>query len=502
MLNFMSLNYSQKVYGLILGFHALSILVLSTFTFSYLTGPLVFAYFCFSLLFVATTLYSTHTLLRRKTGVFAYLLNLMFLLGFWFKFSVQKITGAPYREPIGRFVFTLENEANVLWVVFCGICGFFLALVIFQKVFNKNDSLNLPNEKESEDSKLWLVILLLGALVLALVNLKYNILLFGYKPSVQLPLKGNAIFFLILTRFIPFFFFYFCFRRYSNLMLVGAGFLALICSCGVLSRMVVLGIFLVFFIYVLQNSMQWNFKRLIKQSTYLLFFFLVFSYLTVLIASGLRDFTATEQVYMTVAPSTSSSSLDIHVEKIKNKRVVSSVDKPIQSLHYFNFKEKLLHYKELALGRWIGIEGVMAVYAFPEKRMSLLWDGICEKSYSGYSFYSKFSNPEKTPDAENFKMISTSVPGPIAFFYYSGSLTFLCLAVFISTFFCLWIERGMYNFFVVSSSACIFVSTFMVFDFFQFGISPLAFLRYWGFSFGCLFLFYGLIRFKGKKIHA
>lgn len=84
-----------------------------------------------------------------------------------------------------------------------------------------------------------------------------------------------------------------------------------------------------------------------------------------------------------------------------------------------SWRPELLH--QLLVGRWIGLEGIMAISSLGEKGHALLWKMVIEKRENGkVPAYQKVSKSGyQTPDA---KYQFASVPGIAGFLYYSGSL--------------------------------------------------------------------------------
>lgn len=471
--------------------HVIFILVLTLCVARVLSSPVIPIYLIFSSIFLVGTLFSLINILRFRTGVFYYLLNIMFLLGFWFKYSVKQLTSHNLREPIGTFVFTPESEVRVLWVVIYGICGFIIAQVASYIFFEKQKF--VPEIKKGVYLKqgLWILVF---ASVLSFLNLKFNFLLFGFKPGVSLPFKGNAIYFLALTRATLFLFFYYCLRSYSNKMLFLGSIVATICSVGVMSRMVVLIYFSAISIFMLQQISEWSFKKIIKNTIVYITVLFTFSYVTVFLSSGLRD------LYATKIRDATSEVLQVASAPSKPNKPKDESLVPAPPVSSFDFQKQINNYLELALGRWIGIEGVMAVDSYPQKSFSFLWEALNEESYKGNSFYTRISNPEIPLNRNVSEVISTSVPGPVAFFYYSGSLFFVSFAMFASSFFLSFCEKTVFTFFKQNQAVGVFVSTFLVADFFQFGISPIAYLRYLSFSLFCVVAFYYIVEYKKIKL--
>ena len=86
----------------------------------------------------------------------------------------------------------------------------------------------------------------------------------------------------------------------------------------------------------------------------------------------------------------------------------------------------------LVVDRWIGLEGVMAVSAYPEKSNQLLFEAIMEKRAIGSTtkFQEIANSHYRWVDANIWQF--ASLPGAAAFFYFSGSLwvVMLGMAVF------------------------------------------------------------------------
>ena len=77
----------------------------------------------------------------------------------------------------------------------------------------------------------------------------------------------------------------------------------------------------------------------------------------------------------------------------------------------------------LVIDRWTGLEGVMATVAYPEKSLSLLDEAATKRrTYGTVDVYTRKISGSSF-DEENAKTYHfASLAGPIAFFYFSGSL--------------------------------------------------------------------------------
>ncbi len=84
---------------------------------------------------------------------------------------------------------------------------------------------------------------------------------------------------------------------------------------------------------------------------------------------------------------------------------------------------------QLAVGRWIGLEGVMAVQAYQDKGLQTFVQAATEKrSQEGVTFYQIVSNSHYRWTDSNVWQFAT-LPGATAFLYYSGSVWLVALGM-------------------------------------------------------------------------
>jgi hypothetical protein len=116
------------------------------------------------------------------------------------------------------------------------------------------------------------------------------------------------------------------------------------------------------------------------------------------------------------------------------------------SKNHQDLKEDMNGIKVLFLDRWVGIEGMIAVSSSQKKGWALFMEGLGEK-YDEHktSFYDL--NLINSPYAKTDMGIHhyMSLPGFIAFFYYSNSLIFLSFILFILSLFASLIEYTAYK---------------------------------------------------------
>tara|TARA_R110000868_G_scaffold153644_11_gene379205 strand:- start:14949 stop:16376 length:1428 start_codon:yes stop_codon:yes gene_type:complete len=465
-----------KLENLFVAIHVLAPITLGTITLNYLNDIYTVPYLALTLVTIALLTLSSGALINQLSSKFLYLFGLLISLGCWFKYSVYTIfplTKLP--EPIGNFILGSPDEGRVLWVATTGISAILMAHLFKVFVYKKLDihkSTNISKLKPKASIALATLCLMIAA---ALINLKFNILLFALKPDVQLPLKGNVIFFLLLTRGLPFLFIYFCLRKFSLLYISIGALVFTISSIGVLSRMGIFIYFLVVSLLVVHELSKWNALTAIKKVAALGIIFLISTYLTVSFSTGAREYFFKQ------------NQVPSQDKKTANE---VSVDAIIQSS---SKTDNFRILKELALGRWIGIEGIMAVDAYSGKGLPLLIDALLEKSYSGNSFYSSISSVN-LPSKYNENVFTTSVPGPIAFFYYTGNLAVIFIAIFFASLFYVLLEHILFLIFSNLTAPISFLITVLTLDFYQFGISPIAFMKYLGFTIFSILAFYFMQR--------
>lgn len=427
----------------------------------YLKKQLILPYVACMLVFYLNIVVSLDSISKNLSSKFFHVFSVLLTLGFPIKFSAHTIWDYGYLEPIGRFDNSIKSFSSVLIVATCGGIGILIAQLVQRRFQIGKISDNHINMNEKSKVISYLFILLLGT-SLAAINLNYNILLFGLTPSVKLPMSGNAIFFLAMTRGILFLIFFKIIENISFKWTFLSSIIVLIISVGVLSRMLMIMFFVTIFINFLKTNENVNIKKFIQYS----FLLLVMSFICVKLATGMR---------MKLYEATKAVSRD------KNREIASKITD--------RFTSYIGSYRNMVIDRWIGMEGVMAVEGYDGKGYGLFTDALLEKSYKGNSFYTKIADEKNYNDLKTKSgKIVTSVPGPIAYFYYSGSKTFVFFMMFLSTLLITNIE-AFFSKKIVQENVSNFIAIFMVFDYFQFGIAPISMIKNWAFTFIILLLF-------------
>ena len=463
------------------------ILILITIPSLQFVSPLL--YILFSTVFYVCQMYALQSIYKFGHGYFNYIFSNLLFLGFPLKFSLHTIIKHDYVEPIGSFHFSSQNLSEVITVSIVGALGIISSQYLSNSFLKNTASFKIKFPKLLNfTKKRWTLSLFAVSLLCFVINQKFNILLFGFRPSIHLPIKGNAIFFNIFTRGLIFLFLLKSFnrKRLTQSIILGT-LLTMLSSIGVYSRMTIIIYLLTIFLYLLFNVSIYK-----KPRSYLSFIliFLISSIITVKFSTQLRNHKAKKVSLATSLIDIASSIEDLlSVAQASPKSTNNLCDQEInqcssliKSSSTSEYSTLLATYSNLVFERWIGMEGVMAVQSFPNKNLLFLGNAFLENKYEGNSLYTKVSSPEIYESYnESSQSISTSVPGPIAFFYYSNSYLIVYILMLISTFICTSISQLIYR---INNNqiVTIFTAVFISFDFFQLGIAPRTLIYNWGFT--------------------
>lgn len=244
----------------------------------------------------------------------------------------------------------------------------------------------------------------------------------------------------------------------------------------------------------------------------------------ILIAQGeaqevhLRELLA-EKVQLEEALSKKEAKSDVVVAGDKSDKVKSDAS-PISSHDgLLESKEQLLSelYFQIGTGalprilplvvdRWIGLEGVMAASAYPEKSSTLLLDAAKEKREIGKAtkFQDICNSHYRWVDASNWQF--ASLPGAAAFLYFSGSLWVVMLGMALFAFLLQLAEQLVFKL-TSNPLLCSLFGLTLANTVAQFGITPRQDIPFYSMILGFVWLvfivqsekFYGLVRKFGSQ---
>jgi len=376
-------------------------------------------YLVFSISFLAVLLSGFY-----KQVSYGYIYLSVFLwLGFWLKLTAHLILKYAYAEPIGLFDGTPASWDAVLKISSVAGISMIAARAVYSWGGGRNMTLISGDECKAPawymPVRKWIWgSLLISVIGIAVFNAVFGIHQIGLYPRTIFPWPINALVawslnigvamaMATLVRwdisarqsvFAPI------------LMVIGEAFTS---TVSILSR----GTFVYHSIPVLFSVLK-NKVSLVRFSKYKVVFSLIFfvvSFFTSMYAvSALRRY--------------------YYADNIPEKVDISG-----------NFSALLEQLTGLIVDRWIGLEGVMAVYAYPEKSASALMAAITEKRTTFEKPIYEYVSGSKYQAMDNKKYQFGSIPGAVGFFYYSGRVWVVSLGVFLLGLFVLGVENVVFR---------------------------------------------------------
>jgi hypothetical protein len=421
-----------------------------------------------------------------------FFLSILLFLGFWVKLVHHLIFPAPYVEAIGLFFPSPAAWDEVLWVGATAAMALLMARLIWvaaEEFFvsgetEQHDRINVPVWYVSGHKYWWFGVLVL-IVFFAAVNAALGIQQVGLAPRTILVFPLNALIswmlnFGLVTVIATFLWWDIHIHKGPMLALFVALIEALFSSVSMLSR----GIF-IFHVIPQLTAYYRSRKRFISLTLWQMlsmllvavaFFAVCFSMVDTLrgyyYRSNTDDFRGVGQqnVERLKATRQEKERLEDVLKKDDEKAPASNaiaraeldrLERELSALVVQTSKDQqelqaaaqsmpkrvLLMVMEfrmqlpavlnralsLATNRWIGLEGVMALQAHPDKSFALLGEGLAERYVDGkvpmYQHISKSIYTGMDPNQWKFG----SLPGAIAFLYYSGSLWIVFLGMALLT---------------------------------------------------------------------
>ncbi|MBT8558148.1 hypothetical protein G6712_04075 [Polynucleobacter paneuropaeus] len=409
--------------------------------FSYAGSKSVFVLFSFVFLMMLLSGVNHHK-------EYGFLFLVVFLwLGFWFKLTASLLLSAwfpfVFEEPIGNFNFSVDAWDQVLWIAIWASIGVILGRFLYGlfRLKTLGDAVGAKAPLWYPAVRIWLwAAVLLVTVGVAIFNIFYGIHQIGIVPRaiLQWPLNalinwmlnlGSALAISVLIWWDT--------EEKKNITLplfaiLGEAFLS---AVSIISR----STFLFHTIpQMLSLSSRKEISRRYSRRQILLFIstFAVLFLMSIAAVSFMRDYQyAGSKSTPLPAP---YSATDSSVHTLKPIPVEASTQ-PVKETSSF----RLTLIRQLLINRWIGIEGVMAVSSYPKKSGALFWEMLTEKREAGkVSAYQLISNSgyQSTDDRYQF----ASLPGAIAFLYYSGSMEVVMLGMALLTLIMLMLERAIF----------------------------------------------------------
>lgn len=439
-----------KIVLIITVFSHVLLSVISSFSYSGKTP-----YFILFSLVYGAFLFSIYISKNRPTLMF---LGCMLYLGFFLKMTFHLILSTPFVEPTGYFRGTPAEWDKLLIVASFGGIGYLLAVMVVHYFRGKKDDSNCIERRSFSSSFnfdlffkiLILAFLVLGALFFA-INFYFGINISGIPPKTILPWPLNTViswflgigFGIAATVLMQWEINRTGKLKWSFFALIFEAFLF---SLSTLSRALFLfhTLPILYLIFKNRQIIKYSIMDVVKA-------FLLVACLFILNFSAVS--LARSYVYSAQITS-SNASFKTYFEN-SGKSALNNI--------------VIAQFTRMIVDRWIGVEGVMAVIGYQEKSLPLMFKSLFYKPYPGeQDIYSKMCNAVYETTS---KYVVTSIPGPVAFFYYSEMLGVVTLGVFLLIILFYFLEILVQHYFKNAFLTC-FMSFLFANHIAQFGIFP------------------------------
>ena len=417
-------------------FFVILILILFPFGIINYSGNIIYY-----LVFTLVSSYSLLVSFGKNSIAFETFFGLLLWLGFWFKFTIQiSFLNSLFPEGAGIFDFKPDSFDNILKISTISIIAFLSAKMFRSKFIFKYK--NFKSEEYENTScfrfyykkrKLILLIYLTTIFVISIINYKYVFFQKGTVPETILPFGLNnfinwlLMFGLTSLSSLIIFFEFFYKKKNSNKILKFGLIETFTSSISILSRaMIFNGTALIYGFYKLVDSS----KIKIKKKKFINFFLILIILFTssLFLVSKLRqskDFPVGHEVQKYIP----------QIETKSDNKIVTSLNTTINST-----TREINQILFLIAGRWVGIEGIMAVSSSDEKGYELFINSFYDKFDYSNSYYENKIKKSKHSYENNPKIYTVYVPGIVAFLLYANSMLFLFFGIFLLCIICSYIE--------------------------------------------------------------
>jgi hypothetical protein len=368
--------------------------------------------FCFFTLIICTIGYVS----VRSVQYAHFFLGIAWFLGFWIKYLFHQATGAVYHEFHGAFDYSAASWDAVFLVISVGGVGYLFGRLIFLPFTDivkalRRRSIVVPSWWARYRNLIWFTaVLLVFAVVVA--NQELGLLTRGYVARIVLPWPfgglfawttdiGLALLVCILLAW----------DRQSNWGAV-RGFI-LLCVEGALVSVSTLSRGIYFFHTVPALLTEGSGVYRSGKPSRLAVLLMVW----ILVGVAVPSVTTFLRLFGQDAVPVTKSEL-VMSEKVE-------VDRPMLHRHTVRvlWDQFVTMAQILVVDRWTGLEGVMATVAYPDRNAALLLEAVSlRRSYGTVDVYTKKISGSSFSEENAKKYHFATLAGPVALFYFSGSL--------------------------------------------------------------------------------
>lgn len=475
--------------------------------------------------FFTFTVFSLISLILLISGfyqkiTYGYLFLTVFLwLGFWLKLVMSLIFEKPLTEAFGQFNSSPASWDEVLWIVNAAFLAVLCSRIIIFRFFKINtiffQTQTSPPAFYVQYRKPLGVLALLSIIILAGLNTVYGVHQVGLLPRTIFPWPLNALISFALN--IGLAMMISC-LLYWEVLLNGKSkfytflsiFEGFVVSASMLSRSIFIFRLLPLMLVSLYNQLWEKLRKNVPLIIALGLFLVLSISITTIFRAYLfptqdmlkeKDQRITrleviegglERVKILIEKGEPQQQHLHELQKeqqrlqeeirVAHQKNSSNFFKKMQSSFMSDLKKEL-QYKALVriynllAGRFVGLEGVMTLQAYEQKSFTTFSQALTEKrSADTVTFYQKISN-SNYQDADTNVWQFASLPGAIAFFYYSGSILIVILGMMFFTFLIIFFESFIFKF-TGNSFLCGLLGLSVAHLIAQFGITPRQELPY------------------------
>ena len=452
---------------------------------------------------------------RKKFSFFETFFSLFLWLGFWFKFSITLSFGNEiFKEGVGSFDYSPAQFNYALIVSTIGIVGVIFAGHL-REFFFSYPTININNFKKSllyvKYKNLILITFLILVAFVSFINFYLKIYQKGLVPIEHY----NFIFSGIIKTLLLFgltslssFIMYFeiiSFKKLSFITFLIIAIETFLSSVSMISRAMIFGIGALYFA-------MYKFTKNIKKNFNISFFYKTLILIICLFYVSVVSVNFVRMKYFYIGVSNipleelgSGFTKETNDSVIKNNFLDKNKESIIDNNLLIIDKNKLKNtysfnqFLYLSVNRWVGIDGVMTVVARGEiLNFDLLIKSFLDKyERHSFAFYERTFNVNEVKSiniSDNVK--GNTLPGIIAFLYYSGSLIFLLISIVVV---CLFASIVEFISFTISKNNMFFsslISMVIAYRFIHFGYLPNQSYLLFGSLIIVIFLVYFLFSIK------
>lgn len=445
-------------------------------------------YCVFSLCFL--TLLAT-SLIDVRTYSYTFLAIFLWL-GFWVKLNLHLIFNYPYHEATGFFFRANHSYDQILIISSMGCLGILLARFFFQFLNCKSifiKTIYIPIKKNN----LLLDVLIFSTMILLpLLNIKLQLFQIGLVPKTILIWPFNALFAWVLNFgfiiTINILFWREIQQKNTKRLILLYMFIlteATLFSISIISRILyILHVVPIITVFIFNNE---KFKFLNKKIIVCLLSLTVMFFLV-----SLKEVTTLRSHFYV-----SQNEVSLSKEPINEE--ASDIDPLDKNFYPPPVLQKTITqvFFLLVVDRWLGLEGVMAVGSYPHKNMELLTTSLFHKPRLGeVDIYQHISKSQYRQKTSNF--IFGTLPGIIAFLFYSGYGFIVFLGMLFITFLMMCSEISVY-YLTKNNFLCSIFGMSLAYTLEQFNGSIGNILKYYCLGFGYFFVIFILNNYKLYK---